>query len=583
MNATRQLIEQQVERVRRRLWVRTFVHVWMVTTAIALTLAALVYLLPPFIFNSAAAWLTWGAPAGLIAAGTVVAGLVTRKTAPSFVASALALDHAFDLRERVTTYCTLSPGVADSGVGQLLVEDVRQRVAGLDVKSQFPLQFRWKEAAWPVFAGGLALAASFFDPSWIGASTSVPPQRTNLVDAREVQQQIDNLRKVSTNKEKEGMKSEKLKELEDAWNKLIEKPLNPNDQEQVRERANEMRALEEKMKNRLRDLKVQAEKNKEIKKALDQLAKDLGKGVDKGPMKDLNNALAKNDLDQVGKILDQLARDLADNKLGHDEQKDLANKMKEFQEKLHKLTNQKEQKEKLHKDRKEARKELQEIKDRLKKLADQKDQEGLKRLLDEQQKKQQELDQMDNELDNLDDLAQDLQDLQDFADALEECQKCLNQGNKEGAGKNLKNALEKIKGMKMTDAELKELMENQQALEAARLAMLQACQGEGDRPGGNGQKASKNPGGLRPKGKDPEGGKIIEDRLKGNPDPKGKQRITGFSRGGTFQKIPSSEVGGAFKQVSQDAPEALDRQQIPPEAADLAKGYFNKLGGQHSK
>ena len=63
----------------------------------------------------------------------------------------------------------------------------------------------------------------------------------------------------------------------------------------------------------------------------------------------------------------------------------------------------------------------------------------------------------------------------------------------------------------------------------------------------------------------------------------GKQRITGFSRGGTFQKIPSAEVGGAFRQVSQDAPEALDRQRIPPEAADLAKGYFNKLGGQSPK
>ena len=95
-----------------------------------------------------------------------------------------------------------------------------------------------------------------------------------------------------------------------------------------------------------------------------------------------------------------------------------------------------------------------------------------------------------------------------------------------------------------------------------------------------GKNASKNPGGQRPVGEDPKNAKIIDDKVKAQTDPKGKQRVTGFTRGGTFQRIPSAELGGAFKQVSQEAPEALDRQRIPPEAADLAKGYFNKLGGQ---
>jgi hypothetical protein len=41
------------------------------------------------------------------------------------------------------------------------------------------------------------------------------------------------------------------------------------------------------------------------------------------------------------------------------------------------------------------------------------------------------------------------------------------------------------------------------------------------------------------------------------------------------------EVGGAFRQAVQDAPEAIERQRIPnPEAADMVKGYFQKLGGQ---
>ena len=45
-------------------------------------------------------------------------------------------------------------------------------------------------------------------------------------------------------------------------------------------------------------------------------------------------------------------------------------------------------------------------------------------------------------------------------------------------------------------------------------------------------------------------------------------------------KVPAKDIGGAFKQAAQDAPEALDRQRIPQDAADIAKGYFNRLGGQ---
>src|SRR5262249_19529048 len=200
----------------------------------------------PFFFASAPDWLTWALPAGLVSVGTIIAAVWARTAAPSFVASALALDHAFDLRERVTTFCTLSPAAADSGVGQLLVEDVRTHGAALDVPGQFPVRMPWKETLWPVVAACLAVAASFFDPTWIGANTPAPPKKTNVVDAKEVQEQISNLRKVSTNKEKDELKTEKLKELEDAWNKLLDKQLDPNDQEKVRERANEMRTLEEK-------------------------------------------------------------------------------------------------------------------------------------------------------------------------------------------------------------------------------------------------------------------------------------------------------------------------------------------------
>ena len=69
---------------------------------------------------------------------------------------------------------------------------------------------------------------------------------------------------------------------------------------------------------------------------------------------------------------------------------------------------------------------------------------------------------------------------------------------------------------------------------------------------------------------------------KGVVDPNGQQFVTGFTRGGTFKKIPSTEVGGAFKKAVQEAPEAIEHQRIPKAASDMAKGYFQNLGGQKS-
>jgi hypothetical protein len=72
----------------------------------------------------------------------------------------------------------------------------------------------------------------------------------------------------------------------------------------------------------------------------------------------------------------------------------------------------------------------------------------------------------------------------------------------------------------------------------------------------------------------------VDAREKGKSDLQGKTRLIGLGRGGTFNKIPSKEVSGALEQARQLAPEVIERQRIPEEAADFAKGYFENLGGQ---
>ena len=50
--------------------------------------------------------------------------------------------------------------------------------------------------------------------------------------------------------------------------------------------------------------------------------------------------------------------------------------------------------------------------------------------------------------------------------------------------------------------------------------------------------------------------------------------------GGTFNRIPAQSVDGAFKQAAQEAPEALERQRIPEDAAEMTREYFRKLSNQ---
>src|SRR5205085_5083485 len=94
-----------------------------------------------------------------------------------------------------------------------------------------------------------------------------------------------------------------------------------------------------------------------------------------------------------------------------------------------------------------------------------------------------------------------------------------------------------------------------------------------------GMRKSEFPGAERPVA--PDGPTKNKDaRQRAEPDYRGKQRITGFSRGGTFSKVPAREIGGVFQQAVQDAPEAIERQRVPPDAAEMLKGYYENLGGQ---
>ncbi len=545
MSAT--MVERQVKRVRRRLRASVIASTLVGFWAIGLLLCAAWFLIRPFVIAPAADWARYGIPACILIAATIAGLLWSWWRTPQYVTAALALDREFGLKERVTTLALLSSEQASSPAGLALAEDVQAQVAKLDVAARFPLRPRWSRGMLPLGAGVLALASSFFEPSLGGASNRPDTKQAGVADPKEIQQQLENLRKVvkKDNDLEDLPKSKEMEELDREWDKLVQKPLDPNNKEQVRKRANELAKLDEKLQKRVYDLKDQ---KASLKKNLDKLQFDkIGKELSDGPAKDLEDALAKGKFDKARDILEKLQKELKENKLSKEEQQKLAEQMNELQDKLKRIADQKEKKDQLQKDFEDGK-------------------------INQ--------DQLDREMAELKQESRGLQELDELAEMLGQCKECLGAGNNLKAGESLKGALEKLKSMELSESELNRLLTDQSILRSALDGMLEGCDGDCDANGNrNGLGKGKRPGGIRPIGEDPDSNDV-DAREKGITDPNGQQFITGFSRGGTFKKIPSTEVGGAFKRAVQEAPEAIERQRIPPDAESQVRGYFKKLGRQ---
>ena len=535
---TRSDLERQILRVRRRLFLQTFVNFLLRCLAGSLVAVAIWFVLQPLVLADASSW-RWPVAGGLLACGIISALVLSRWQAPSSLMASLALDDKFALKERVTTLLTLSPEQAESSAGQALAADVQQRLAAIEISCKFPIRLSRSAAMIPVCAGLLAVVAFFFEPFWTSshqAKGSIP-----VATAKDIQQHLDNLKKVPfKNREEEppDAKDKDLKELENAWDKLVKQPT-PKNENQIRERVQEMKNVEERLKDRHDNLKA---KTDDLKKQLKNIAADPKKAGTK-EVNDLQDALAKGQMDKAMDALDRLTKKLQDKKLSKEELQKLADQLQDLQQKLERLAENKDLKDKLQKEFDEGK-------------------------INKEQ--------LEREWDRLAKEAENLKDLQDLAGLLGECGNCLGGG---GNRKDLEGKLRLIKGklkaIELSEKEIQALLEEMDRLDAAKEALLLAlnqcqgnCLGQGKIPG------------PRPVGEEPKNSKIVGARQHADSDPKAEQHITGFTKGGIFSRIPARDVGGAFKQAVQDAPEAIDRQRIPPDAADMAKGYFKKLGGQ---
>ncbi len=533
------VVQQQLTRVTRRLFVQTLLDAVAWCLAGALLLATVWFLVEPFLPGSRTEAQRWGVAGALAGAALVAALLAAVLRAPGRLAAALLLDERFGLRERVTTALTLDPAQAGLPAGQALLGDVHQKVGGLDVAERFPVRLARHAALVPAAALLLAAVGVFYDPPKSHAlptedqlGKAAPPNKAEIDKAMR-----DLEKKVQEKKPAEKLAGDKADLLDDELKKILNKPRDTQDE--VRDRIKDMTKLEEKIRERQEAL---AEKAQAIKDQLKQMNQMAGMDQKNGPAKDLQKAVEKGDYKKAQEEVERLAKKMQNNELTEPEKEQLREQLKQLKEKLAQAANPDQQEEKLkelHREGKIDKDQLQQALDKIKKNKDLMSQEDKDRL-------------------------------KEMAEALQQCEQCMKEGDGDKASEALKKAGQCLKKMDDLD-NLQELDEQLEQLAGCKKCM---CKGVNNNP---------VPGqGSRPES-EPHETSSFTSRIKGNFDPKGQKELTGYAPGTSFKKKSSAEIAGDIKQASQEAPEALDRQRIPRAAADMAKGYFEnfrKLAGE---
>jgi len=561
----RTLVERQVARVSRRLFIQTLLSHLAVAWAAALAATAGWLLAEPFALAEPQPQLRWIVLGVALGLATVTAVVTALRRTPGRTRAALSLDEQFQLRERVTTAYSLSPAELASPAGQALLADVQTRVEKLDVAGKFPIRLRWSSALVPAAGVAVALIVLFYNPTLPSAQGNAGKDRpVAQEDKKDIDKKLAEFGKKQPREPlalAEKPKSEELKRLEAKLEEIAKLPRETT--QQLRERVKDLTPLEEEIKKLERE---RAERAKALQQQLSQKDKLMPNDVpNNGPAKDLQKALADGNLDQAKEELDKLAKKLQKNELTQQEKEQLNKQLNELQKKMERLAEQKDKEEQLKQLAKEG------------KL----DPEALQRELQELKKD-----------------TEKLKDLNKLAQKLGQCQKALKEGDSKSAGAALGEAAGELAQIDLDTKELDDLRDQMQKLQGAKDAMCKACDGDAQMLGGenegdaNGQSRGRKPGrsingggaaegasGPRPDG---EQRKIstFDARANAQFNAKGKKVFDGYAPGQSFKKKPGVELAGEIQQAAQEAPEAIEVQRIPKAAKDMAKGYFKNLGGQ---
>ncbi len=328
--ATTSPLDQQIKRVRRRLFLQTLLDTLAWSWAIALLLSAVWYLVEPRVIAHAATWLTWTVTAGALGLGALVSLMIAWLVAPTPLMAALALDQRFNLKERVTTSIGMSEPQAETSAGRALVADVNNRVAPLRLAERFPIHLSWSALAVPITALLLVLLSVFYRPHRGGVQASDGNQP--LTEDPALKQAIEQKKKdlLPPPDDKKADKRPRDPDLKKIEGDVAELAQQPTD---TKEQANKFIKDAAKAEEALRDAERQmAARNDAVKERLnqeDRLNPDKLSKKKNGPAKNLQEAMKDGDFQRAGDALQQLSK-----MLDPEQQKRIADKLDKLKDKL---------------------------------------------------------------------------------------------------------------------------------------------------------------------------------------------------------------------------------------------------------
>ncbi|HKD36622.1 MAG TPA: hypothetical protein VKB78_07470, partial [Pirellulales bacterium] len=279
------------------------------------------------------AWLWAGSwIGGSLAVGAIAAAIWTWLRRDDPLTAAIEIDHRFGLKERVSSALALPETERETEVGQALVNDAIRRVERLDVGSRFTIPLGRRNLL-PFLPALVAFGLMFIADKGreVEATAAATKQPTSI----QIQQSAEVLRKKIEQKKKEAAE-QGLKDAGDLFKKI---------EETARELAKKEGVDRKQALVKLNDLAKDLESRREKLGGDDKLKQQFNqmKDMKNGPADKLADALKNGNFDKAMKELDKLKEQLKDDKLDPEKQKQLAEQLGQMQQSLEKMAEKHEQ------------------------------------------------------------------------------------------------------------------------------------------------------------------------------------------------------------------------------------------------
>lgn len=322
-------IRQKVAQAHRRIVIGYFFNVLTWSVFSCLLLAAIGLAVPKIWYlsflqsesnyqNWVYSWIAGGALFGIL-----IPLLVTWRKTASQLSAAIEVDQRFGLKERLSSALTLEDKVAETSVGQALLQDAADQADIIDVRDEFRYQ-PTARALLPIIPV-LLLFGIMMIPNAEKKAGASEPDRT---DSKQVEIAIKELKKQIEQKRTEritkGLKDAdgKVKALEKKFDKLID--------EEDSSKKDTLIKLND-IKKQIAERQKELGSSQELKESLNKL-RDVGEG----PAKELADAMSKGDMADAKKAIKALVNKLKAGELSEIEKKKLVKDLKKMAGELEK-------------------------------------------------------------------------------------------------------------------------------------------------------------------------------------------------------------------------------------------------------